>query len=181
MEEKENKFLQILKAIIKFVVGGGVIVALSGLTYNIGKDNGELRCSVAYETKIQDYNAKIEKYEREKERLEQEKQIMGDSIYILKIEVKINRTANVNTHNAKLFTEQIGNQIKNGNRLLENYNNTSDIKSEFDKWASESIGILRNKDSGIEGKFNEIKGRARPDDYYSQIQGIINLLNIYLY
>jgi len=166
MEQKEKKW--IIGTLITII---GIIISSLPIFYSLGEGNG--RSSVERE---------CAKLERECAKLEAIIETLRDSIEILKVREVIvieNVTNNVNYADS-IFKKQIEVLIKQGNNLLIDYKEQTDMTYKFDTWKNNVIGILNNKDKEIANKTDNIERKYSPGDYYSQIRDIIILLNNYL-
>jgi GTP cyclohydrolase III len=145
------KELTYVSIIVSFIIGFGTLL------YFLGEGNGSAGLR-----------------EKERDDFETTIKVLRDSIEILKARevIKINDANIANS----TFKKQIEDLMKQGDNLLINYKEQTDMAYKFNTWKSKVIGILNNKDEDIVKKTDSIASKYSPGDYYSQIKDIINLL-----
>jgi uncharacterized small protein (DUF1192 family) len=179
-ETKKNE--KVVKNISITVFFSTIIGILTILTFfishyykqGIGHGSAELSIERSLlKTKTEAYNTLQEKCTK----LEARIALLEDSIQSFKDREKKTNDANIAN---STFKKQIEDLMKQGNNLLINYKEQTDMTYKFNTWKSKVIGILNNKDKDIAKKTDNIASKYSPSDYYSQIKDIINLLNNHL-
>jgi cell division protein FtsB len=181
MKQKENKKKQWKLRILIPIFA--IIIGLYPLIYSIGVGHGRgnEEC-VKLERECVKLERECAKLERETNKLEAIIETIRDSIEFFKIGEVIVMESKKNDDNIanSILKKQVEVLIKQGNNLLIDYREQTNMTYKFDTWKSNVIGILNNKDKEIVKKIDNIESKYSPGDYYSQIKDIINLLNNYL-